>query len=111
LIDYKSLNPWARNWIFQYTLAICTEMLGRVRSKMKTIQGLEATIELDGSDLVQQGREDKDKLLSSDGTGLYGRLNELTYDKLAERDAQKAENLQKQLQFLPFPAKYAIRRE
>jgi len=111
LIDYKSLNPWARNWIFQYTLAICTEMLGRVRSKMKTIQGLETSIELDGSDLVQQGREDKDKLLSSDGTGLYGRLNELTYDKLAERDAQKAENLQKQLQFLPFPAKYAIRRE
>lgn len=111
LIDYKSLNPWARNWIFQYALAICTEMLGRVRSKMKTIPIPESQVDLNGSDLVQQGREDKDKLLNSDTTGLYGRLNELTYDKLAEREAQKAENIQKQLQYLPFPAKYAIRRE
>lgn len=111
LIDYKSLNPWARHWIFQYTLAICTELLGRVRSKMKSIPIPNATLDLDGAELVTQGREDKDKLLTSDGSGLYAKLDELTFDKLQEKEAAKAENLQKQLQYMPFPPKYVIRRE
>lgn len=111
LIDYKSLNPWARNWIFQYTLAIATELLGRVRSKMKSIPILEGSLDLDGSDLVTQGREDQDKLLNSDGSGLIAKLKELTYDKLQEKEAKRAEDMMKHLQHLPMPPKWVIRRD
>lgn len=110
LIDYKSLNPWARNWIFQYTLAICMEMLGRVRSKMKNIPYLDGTLELDGSDLVSQGREQQDKLLNTGDTGLLAKLKDLTYDKLQEREAKRAEDMMKHLQHLPFPPAYLFKR-
>lgn len=107
LISYKSLNPWARNWIFQYTLAVATELLGRVRSKFKRFPIPGADLELNGDDLVTQGREDKDKLLNGEG-GLYGKLDSLTYDKLAALDLAKAEAEAKQLQLLPMPPRQLI---
>jgi len=106
-INYDSLNPWARNWVFQYTLAISTEQLGRIRSKIRTIPIPGAELTLDGETLVTQGREDKEKLMYGDG-GLITKLDSLTYDKLAEKEAAKAESIQKQLLFLASPPKYAI---
>lgn len=102
LIDYSSLNPWAKNWIFQYTMALCTELLGRIRNKIQSIPIGGTELQLNGETLQTQGREDKDKLLYGDG-GLFTKLDGLTYDKLAELEANKAENLQKALTFLPFP--------
>ena len=103
-IPYKSLNIWARNWIAQLTLAICTEMLGRVRSKFKNFPIPGAELQLNGDDLVSQGREDKKDLLTS----LRETLTNLSFDKLAEREATKAENMVKQLSFVPMPPKYVI---
>lgn len=103
-INYDSLNPWARNWIFQYTLAISTEQLGRIRTKFKSFPIGGAELQLNGEDLVTQGREDKEKLMYGD-TGLIAKLDELTYDKLAEIEANKAESIQKQLNYLPIPPK------
>ena len=36
-------------------------------------------------------------------------LNEMTYDKLLEIQASRAENLQKQLKYIPIPNGYAIK--
>jgi len=102
LLDYSSLNPWAKNWIFEYTLACATEMLGRVRSKFKTIPIGGADLQLNGDDLVSQGREDKDKLLYGE-SGLVSKLESLTYAKLAETEANKAESLLKQMAGVPYP--------
>ncbi len=104
-ITYDSLNPWARNWIFQYTLAISTEQLGRIRTKFKSFPIGGAELQLNGEDLITQGREDKEKLMYGDG-GLITKLDNLTYDKLAEIEVSKAESLQKQLNYLPMPPKY-----
>ena len=101
-ITYDSLNPWARNWIFQYSLAISTEQLGRIRTKFKSFPIPGAELSLNGEELITQGREDKEKLLYGDG-GLFTKLDGLTYDKLTEKEANRAENLQKQLNFLPIP--------
>lgn len=103
-IPYKSLNIWARNWIAQLTLAICTEMLGRIRSKFKNFPIPGAELTLNGDDLVTAGREDKDKLITS----LRETLGNLSFDKLAEREATKAENMVKQLSYVPVPPKYVI---
>jgi hypothetical protein len=107
LISYHSLNPWARNWIYQYTMAAATELLGRVRSKMKRIPIPGAELELNGDDLVSQGREDKTALLLGEG-GLLQKLDALTYDKLATLELAKAEAEQKQLSLLPMPPKYLL---
>ena len=104
IIDYNSLNPWARNWIAQHTLASCKELVGEIRSKFKTIPIPGAEVSLNGEDLIARAREDKEKLM----TGLKEKLEALSYDKLAEVEASKAEQMVKQLQFVPMPAKAAI---
>ena len=103
-LNYNSLNMWSRNWIAQYTLAVCTELLGRVRSKFKTLPVPGTEVSLNGDDLVSAGREDKEKLM----TTLKETLDNLTYDKIAEREASKAENMVKQLAYTPMPPTHAI---
>ncbi len=106
-IAYSSLNPWSRNWIILYTLALCKELLGLVRSKMKSIPIPGAELQLNGEDLISQGREDKKDLLTGD-TGIITKLDALTYDKLSEIQANKAENEMKLLQHLVMPPKYNL---
>ena len=103
-LNYNSLNVWSRNWIAQMTLALSTIQLGRIRSKFKSLPIPGADLSLNGEDLVSQGREDADKLLTS----LKETLDNLTFDKVAERDANKAEQMVKQLSYVPVPPKYAI---
>jgi hypothetical protein len=104
IISYTSLTSPAKQWIRQFCLAICTEMLGRVRSKIKSIPIPNADLQLDGDSLLQQGRDDKEKLI----TQLRDWLMELTDEKLQEREANKAELLNKQLKYIPIPSGKAI---
>jgi len=106
-IDYNSLNPWARNWIIQMTLALCKELLGLVRNKFKNFPIPGAELQLNGDELLTQGREDKKELLNGDG-GLVKMLESLTYDKLAELEANRAEQNMKLLQHMPMPPKYTL---
>ena len=103
-LNYNSLNMWSRNWIAQFTLALCTELLGKVRSKFKNIPIPGADLQLDGDDLRTAGREMQSKLLDS----LKETLDGLTYDKLAEQEAAKTEAMVKQLSFTPIPPKYVF---
>lgn len=108
LIDYKSLNPWARQWIYEYTLACSKELLGLIRGKMKRIPIPSGDLELNGQELVTEGREDKDKLLNGED-GLRARLEGLSYNNLAQLDAEKAENIMKQMKMLPMPPSWIIK--
>jgi hypothetical protein len=74
---------------------------------MKSIPIPNAELQLNGEDLITQGREDKKDLLTGD-TGIMTKLDALTYDKLSELQANKAENEMKMLQHLPMPAKYNL---
>lgn len=107
VINYGSLNLWARNWIYQYTLALCTVVLGRVRNKFKNFPIPGADLQLNGEDLITQGREDINNLLYGEG-GLIQKLDSLTYDKLAEKEQAKAEAELNKLKLLPVPPKYTI---
>ena len=59
---------------------------------------------MNGADLASKGREDKKELL----TKLREMLDTLTYDKLIENAATRAENLTKQLLKVPVPNGRAI---
>lgn len=107
-INYDSLNPWGRNWIFHMTLALGKELLGHVRSKVKNFPIPGAELQLDGEELISQAREDKTNLTTGE-SGIITKLESLTYDKLTELEVTKAENTQKLLQMLPFPPSYNIK--
>jgi len=98
-IPFKTVNQPGRQWIRQYTLALCRELLGLIRSKFQNIPIPNADLQLNGEALVSQGREDKDKLI----TQMKEFLANLTHAKLLENDALAAENLNKQLRYIPMP--------
>lgn len=45
------------DWIKDYCLAMAMEVLGRIRRKFGSVQGSESTIELDGGELANEGKE------------------------------------------------------
>ena len=98
-IPYISINQPGRQWIRQYTLALCRELLGLIRSKFQNIPIPNADLQLNGESLVQTGRDDKEKLI----TQLKEFLANMTHAKLLENDALAAENLNKQLRYIPMP--------
>lgn len=101
---YSRVNSIGRQWSRQYTLALCKEVLGLVRSKFSSIPIPGAELQLNGGELISQGREEKDKLI----TQLKEMLDTLTYDKLVEVQALKVDNLQKILRAVPIPLGRAI---
>ena len=98
-IPFTSITQPGRQWIRQYTLALSRELLGLIRSKFQSIPIPNAELQLNGSDLITQGREDKEKLT----TQLKEFLDTLTHAKLIEQQAALAENMQKQLRYIPMP--------
>jgi len=103
-IKYIGINSIGRQWIRQMTVALCREILGLIRSKFGNIPVPGAEVTLNGTDLISQGREDKDKLITS----LKEMLDTMTYDKLIEMQATRAENMNKQLKYVPIPNGKAI---
>ena len=101
---YTRINSIGRQWIRQYVLALSREQLGLIRSKFQNIPIPGETLTLNGNDLVTQGREDKEKLV----TGLKEMLDTMTYDKLMEVQAARAESVNKQLKYVPMPNGLAI---
>jgi hypothetical protein len=103
-IPFKTINQPGKQWIRQYTLALSKELLGLIRSKFQSVPIPNADLQLNGDALISQGREDKEKL----STQLKEFLSNLTYQKLMEADALAAENLNKQLRYVPMPLGKAI---
>ena len=103
-IPYKGTNSIARQWIREYTLALSKETLGLVRSKFSSVPIPGADLQLNGSELISQGREDQDKLKTSLGE----QLDRLTYQKLLETDAAQSEQMQNILKRIPVPNGQAI---
>lgn len=54
--------PTDDDWIQDYTLAICKEILGRIRSKFKGVQGAEQAIDMDGEELRQEGSSERETM-------------------------------------------------
>ena len=96
---YSRINSIGRQWTRQFTLALSKELLGLVRSKFGSVPIPGGELQLNGSDLISQGREEKEKLT----TQLREMLDTMTYDKLLEAEAAKIDNLQKVLKAVPIP--------
>ncbi len=103
-LEYSTINSMGRQWIRQYTLAGAKEVLGLIRSKFGSVPIPSGDLQLNGSDLLSQGQNEKEKLR----TELKEMLESLTYDKLIEGEATEAENVQRLLKTIPIPLGKAI---
>lgn len=103
-LPFTTINQPGRQWIRQYTLALCKELLGLIRSKFQSIPIPNADLQLNGESLVSAGKEEKDRLQ----TQMKEFLAQLTHQKLLEADAAAAESLNKQLRYVPMPKGHSI---
>jgi hypothetical protein len=104
IVPPASINEVGRQWVRQYCLAVSKEILGRVRGKFKTVPIPGNDLVLDGENLIQEGRDEQEKLK----TNFLEWLNSLTYDQVIEREAGKAEALARFMKFVPMPLGKAI---
>jgi len=99
-VPYENINSIGKQWIRRFSLALCKEMLGHIRGKFGgSIPIPGEALTLNASDLLGQAKEEQDKLREE----LKTVLDELTYAKLAERDAAIAETTAKTQTFVPLP--------
>lgn len=96
-IEYSKLNSISKQWIWKMTLAICKETMGYIRRKMSTIPIPNGDLTLDGADLVNDAKQEMDQLRND----LKAMLEEMTYDRLAAREAEKADALNRNLLLIP----------
>ena len=99
ILKYETFNSMGRTWIYNYAFACSKELLGLVRSKFSTIPIPGGDLQLNGSDLISQGREEQAQLREQ----MNSLLESLTYDKMVEGEATKAGNLQTVLKTVPIP--------
>jgi hypothetical protein len=103
-LTYSRINSIGKQWIRQYTLSLSKEQLGLIRAKFGNIPIPGGEVTLNGGDLISQGREDQKDLK----TQLKEMLDTMTYDKLSEIQAARAEQMNKQLRYIPMPLGKAI---
>jgi hypothetical protein len=61
--DYVLLNDiYSKQWLYDYTLAICKGILGEARSKFSTIAGPQGGSQLNGNDMKTASKEEIEKL-------------------------------------------------
>jgi hypothetical protein len=96
-ITYKYINEIGKQWIRRYTLSICKEMLGYVRSKYSEMPIPDGSVTLNGSDLISAAATEKEALL----TELKDILDSTSMQAQLERKGAIAEAMNKQLSFVP----------
>jgi hypothetical protein len=97
--NYNQINSIGRSWVFDYTLAVCKEILGYIRGKYTTvpIPGAEAT--LNQQDLLSAATSEKDALI----TRLREFFDETSRKNLLASKAEEADSLTRIEAAVPYP--------
>jgi len=87
-VPYLNINSIGKQWIRRFALSLCKETLGLIRSKFASLPIPGNEIRLNGEALISQAKEE----LSALREELKTTLDELTYSKLMDGDANMVEN-------------------
>ena len=98
-LPYANINAIGKQWIRRFALAITKEMLGQVRSKFGSIPIPGDQVQLNGANLIQDGRAEQESLREE----LKATLDELTYTSLNEKDVSAVETTNKMQERIPLP--------
>ena len=96
---YKDINHPGQQWIRKYTLALCKELLGIIRSKYGSLPIPGAETSLDGDTLRTEASAEKEVLV----TQLREMLEQTSRRALLEADKDESEFLQEKLKRVPYP--------
>ena len=94
---YSQINSIGRSWIFEYTLALCKEILGYIRGKYSTIPIPGAEVTLNQGDLIASATADKEALI----TRLREYFDQTSRQAMLERRSLEADFSQNELNKTP----------
>jgi len=91
-IPYANINSIGKQWIRRFALALSKETLGQIRGKFGGSVPIPGdNITLNASDLLSQAKDEQSILRDE----LKTMLDEMTYEKIVEKDAGIVENTSK----------------
>jgi hypothetical protein len=98
-IPYTNINSMGKQWIRNYALALCKEMLGQIRGKFQTVPIPGESVTLNYSSLLSEAQKEKDELRKN----LADMLKEIEYTELAKKDQEKVTAAEETLRRSPLP--------
>jgi hypothetical protein len=98
-IPYENINSMGKQWIRNYALALCKEMLGQIRGKFQTVPIPGESVTLNYSSLLSEAQKEKDDLRQ----GLTEMLKEIEYTELSKKDQEKVTAAEETLRRSPLP--------
>lgn len=99
-LTWDKLNQPAKQWVRRWFTAYVKETLSRVRGKYSgNLKTPDSEITMDYASLATEAKDEKSKLEEE----LKQRLERLRPEKIMEREASIAENLNKQMKFRAMP--------
>lgn len=102
-LTWTDINVPGQQWIRRWFTAYCKETLARVRGKYSgNLKTPDSEIQMDYQSLLTEAKDEKTKLME-ELTGENGWLSRLRPEKVMEREALIAENLNKQMKFRAMP--------
>jgi hypothetical protein len=100
---WTDLNQPAQVWVRRWFVASCKETLSKVRGKYSgNLKTPDSELTMDYQSLATEGKDEKTKLIE-ELIGAEGKLTRLKPEKVMEREALIAENLNKQMKFRAMP--------
>jgi hypothetical protein len=94
---YTQINSVGRQWIFEYALALCKEMLGYIRGKYSVVPIPDREVTLNQSDLLSAATAEKTALIER----LRGYFDETSKQALLERRSLESDYRNKEIANVP----------
>ena len=102
-LSWEDLNVPGKQWVRRWFTAYVKETLARVRGKYSgNLKTPDSEIQMDYQSLLTEAKDEKSKLME-ELTGAEGWLTRLRPEKVMEKEALLAENLNKQMKFRAMP--------
>ena len=98
-VPYENINAIGKQWIRNYALALCKEMLGQIRGKFTTMPIPGESVTLNHSELLSQAKDEQEKLKSQ----LMEQLDKMKYIDLAKNDQEMTDAAAAALKNSPLP--------
>ena len=96
-VPYSNINAIGKQWIRRFGIALSKEMLGQVRGKFATIPIPGESVNLNAGELLTQAKEEQSALREE----LKTILDELTYAKLVQQEADMMQSSKDSLEKVP----------
>jgi len=96
-ITYSQINQPGRQWIYEYTLALASELLGLIRGKYSQIPAPGSEVTLNSADLISKGREQQTALRER----LRGDFEDMSRKAQLERKQSENQSISSTLNEVP----------